>query len=83
MNHKKYFSYKKKRIYFREKESKKVPFFNQPRPKKQISFAMKRAEIDQSSWLSQNCSWRQSNNEGTTLPSRSDDLTSGERWAIS
>ena len=26
-------SYKKERIYFREKESKKVPSFNQPRPK--------------------------------------------------
>ena len=25
--------YKKERIYFREKESKKVPSFNQPRPK--------------------------------------------------
>ena len=35
MNLKKYFKrlQKKERIYFREKESKKVPSFNQPRPK--------------------------------------------------
>ena len=33
MNYKKYFKKLQKRIDFREKESKKVPSFNQPRPK--------------------------------------------------